>query len=91
MLLSMLAGLMVFSAGALIIGRGNSDPNRRAGALLWGLVGGLVAYIYTILQMPGSAWVLDQGSWAGLTATLLGAVLAWVLYQLLTSSRPRLT
>lgn len=91
MLLSMLAGLMVFSAGALFIGRGNSDPNRRAGALLWGLVGGLVAYIYTILQMPGSAWVLDQGSWAGLTATFLGAVLAWVLYQLLSSVRPRLT
>lgn len=85
----MFTGLMIFAVGALFIGRGNSDADHRAGAVLWGLVGGLAAYIYTILQMPGTDWVLDLGSWAGLTASLFGAVLAWILYQLLSSSRPR--
>lgn len=89
MLLSMLTGLMAFAAGALFLGRGNNDANHRAGALLWGLAGGLAAYIYTILQMPGTQWVLALGNWAGLTATLFGAVLAWIVYQLLTSDRPR--
>ena len=91
MLLSMITGLMIFTVGALFIGRGDNDITHRTGALLWGLSGGLIAYIYTILQLPGTSWILDLGSWAGVTATLFGAVLAWIVYQLLTSERPRLT
>ncbi len=91
MLLSMITGLTIFTAGALFVGRGDTDITHRTGGLLWGLAGGLVAYIYTILQMPGTGWVLDLGNWAGVTATLFGAVLTWIVYQLLTSERPRTT
>lgn len=89
MLLSMMTGLMIFTIAILFLSRGNEDPSQRAGALLWGLVGGLSAYIYTILQMPGSAWILALGNWAGLAATFLGAVVAWGLYQLFTTRTPR--
>jgi uncharacterized membrane protein YdcZ (DUF606 family) len=89
MLLSMITGLMIFAFLALFITRESEDPSRRAGALLWGLAGGLAAYVYTILQMPGSNWVLSLGSWAGLAATLLGAVLAWSLFQFINSANPR--
>jgi beta-N-acetylhexosaminidase len=91
MLLSMVTGLMIFTVSALFISRESANPSRRAGALLWGLVGGLAAYVYMILQMPGSNWVLSLGSWAGLAATLLGAVLAWILYQFLNSANPHLS
>jgi hypothetical protein len=91
MLLSMITGLMIFTAGALFAGRGDNDVTHRTGGLLWGIAGGLVAYIYTILQMPGTGWVIDLGSWAGVTATLFGAVLTWIVYQLLTGERPRVT
>jgi beta-N-acetylhexosaminidase len=89
MLLSMVTGLMIFTVSALFITRESDDPSRRAGALLWGLAGGLTAYVYMILQMPGSTWILSLGSWAGLAATLLGAVLVWILFQLLNSVNPR--
>ncbi len=88
MVLSMLSGLMVFAVGALFIGREQGDANQRTGALLWGLIGGLLAYIYTILQLPGTDWILSLGSWAGLAATLLGAALGWALYQLISGSSP---
>jgi beta-N-acetylhexosaminidase len=88
MLLSMVSGLMIFTIGALFFTRESDDLSQRAGALLWGLAGGLSAYVYTILQMPGSDWVLSMGSWAGLTATLLGAFLAWGFFQLINSAKP---
>ncbi len=86
MVLSMLSGLMIFSVFALILGRGEESINQRAGGLLWGLVCGLLLYIYVILQLPGTEWILDLGNWAGLAATLIGAVTGWLLYQLLTSN-----
>lgn len=89
MLLSMLTGLVIYTVGALFISRENDAHSQRAGALLWGMVGGLITYIYMLLQMPGSDWLLSLGSWAGMTATLLGAVLAWSLYQILSSRNPR--
>ena len=89
MVLSMLTGLLIFTVVALFAGRGNVDPIRRAGALLWGLVGGLLLYIYMILQLPGTEWVINLGSWAGLTASLLGAGIGWALYQLVNNSQPQ--
>jgi beta-N-acetylhexosaminidase len=88
MLLSMFTGLLIFTFAAIFITRESDDPSRRAGALLWGLVGGLTAYVYTILQMPGSDWVLSLGSWSGLAASLLGAVVSWVLFQFFNSTPP---
>ena len=89
MVLSMLSGLMLFTAGALILSRDNRNTNDRLGAILWGLVGGLVLYIYTLLQMPGTDWIANLGIWAGLAATLGGAMTGWLLYQLFAAGTLR--
>ena len=83
----MVSGLVLFSIGALIVGQNQADMLRRLSALLWGLVGGLLAYIYGLLQLPGSAWLLDLGAWAGLAATLMGALVGWLLFQLVHQVR----
>jgi beta-N-acetylhexosaminidase len=87
MLLSMVTGLLLFSIAALFVGRGQADVQQRVGGLFWGLVGGLTAYIYALLQLPGSGWVLQLGTWAGLTTTILGAIAGWLLFQIIYSSK----
>lgn len=87
MLLSMFSGLALFTMAVLFFGRGQGSPTQRLGGLLWGLIGGLLAYIYALLQLPGSDWVMELGTWAGLMTTLLGATGGWVLYQLTMISK----
>jgi len=82
MLVSMVTGLMLYSIVYLFLGRRGEDAFHRVGGLTWGLIGGLLAYIYALLQLPGSAWVLGLGTWAGLTTTLLGAIAGWLAFQL---------
>ncbi|MFN2138090.1 MAG: glycoside hydrolase family 3 N-terminal domain-containing protein, partial [Candidatus Promineifilaceae bacterium] len=89
MLLSMLSGLLMFVVGTLFLTRDRRGGNRRTAAMLWGLVGGLAMYIYALLQMPGTAWFSGLGAWAGIAATLSGAVIGWALYQLLTGGALR--
>jgi hypothetical protein len=42
--------------------------------LLWGIIGGLLAYNYFVLRLPGAAWFSEFGPWAGLISTLLGGL-----------------
>ncbi len=87
MLVSMVTGLMLYSIVYLFLGRRGEDAFHRVGGLTWGLIGGLLAYIYALLQLPGSAWVLGLGTWAGLTTTLLGAIAGWLAFQLYFAGR----
>jgi beta-N-acetylhexosaminidase len=75
--LAMLVGLIVTGTMAIVAGR-----NGRSGAnlvqlvrwLLWGIIGGLIAYNYFALRLPGATWFSEFGPWAGLISTLLGGL-----------------
>lgn len=83
-------GLMLLFGGLLAtVGLGivvNSTetrvPEDRVGRLLWGVVGALVTYIYTMLGLPGSDLIGGLGSLAGLAATLGGGIIGLTLFQL---------
>ncbi len=76
-------GLLVTGGAGYAIGR---NERRETIALvrcvLWGLVGGLVAYNYFILGLPGTEWLQPLGAWAALLSTLFGGAAALFLYRL---------
>lgn len=51
------------------------------GRLFWGLVGGLLLYIYVALGLPATAVFTRLGSWAGLLTSLLGGLVGLLLYR----------
>ncbi len=81
MLLSMLVGVSALAGASLLIG------STRAWSLstvtritLWSIVGGLTAYVYVALALPGSAALGTAiGSWSGLVATLSGGLVGLAL------------
>lgn len=84
MLLTMLLGVGVTSAGALFASRRQeSAAERQMGAVLWALMGSLVVYLYFQLGFPGTDGLLMLGSWAALVTTLLGGAAGFLLYQLI--------
>jgi hypothetical protein len=76
MLLSLLGGLtMTFTVGLFFTRTRPVPLAQQLSWLLWGIVGGLLLYNYYLLGLPGTAVLLDLGSWAGLLTTLLGGLL----------------
>lgn len=53
---------------------------------LWGIIGGLLAYLYLALGLPGTAVLLTLGSWGGLLITLAGGLPGLLLYFLTHST-----
>ncbi|MCB9432512.1 MAG: hypothetical protein H6668_11060 [Ardenticatenaceae bacterium] len=49
---------------------------------LWGIIGGLLAYLYLVFGLPGTAGLLSLGSWGALLVTLVGGVPGLLLYFL---------
>lgn len=84
MLLGVFIGLLVTgSAGWTAAGRnGHDDLSQRIRLIAWGYVGGLLAYNYYLLGLPGAGSLQLFGSWASLLTTtgggLLGLVLGWL-------------
>jgi beta-N-acetylhexosaminidase len=81
-------GLFVTGGVGYAVARNESNNlNRIVRCVLWGLVGGLVAYNYFALGLPGASWLVALGVWAGLLTTLAGGIVGLLLYRLLTASR----
>ena len=92
MIISMFMGLaLTLGAGILISQRHNNTPSELMGWLLWGVIGGLVVYLYFILGLPGSDILARFGAWAGLLTTVAGGLVGLLLFlirsQRLQSSR----
>jgi beta-N-acetylhexosaminidase len=89
--LAMLAGLIVTGTMAVVAGRnGHSRINlvQLVRWLLWGIIGGLLAYNYFALQLPGAAWFSQFGPWAGLISTLLGGLAGLAAFYWYKISNP---
>jgi beta-N-acetylhexosaminidase len=81
-LLAMVVGLIVTGTMAVVAGRnGGTNLVQLVRWLLWGIVGGLVAYNYFVLSLPGTAWIGELGPWAGLVSTLLGGLAGLAAYH----------
>jgi hypothetical protein len=81
-------GLFVTGGVGYAVARNESNNlNRIVRCVLWGLAGGLVAYNYFALGLPGASWLVALGVWAGLLTTLAGGIVGLLLYRLLTASR----
>ncbi|MCB8918082.1 MAG: hypothetical protein H6666_09155 [Ardenticatenaceae bacterium] len=78
MLLSFSTGLLLVIGAGLLTGRvyGFTTLKPRLRLLLWGVLGGLIAYNYYALNFPGSSWLGGLGLWAGLLTTTLGGLLS---------------
>ena len=48
---------------------------------LWGIIGGLLVYIYYSIGGAGTAVFNDLGGWAGLAATFSGGLFGLISYQ----------
>lgn len=58
-----------------------AGPALRLRWLLWGVIGGLLFYIYFGLNLPGTAVLHNFGSWGGLLATLTGGLAGLLAYR----------
>ena len=87
MLVALGVGLVFTGGFGYAIARGrHASLNRTVRWVLWGLVGGLIAYNYFALGLPGTSWLAGLNEWAGLVTTLVGGLLALLFYRMLTRS-----
>jgi len=81
MLMTMFTGLIVVMTGSLLFRQDNQTLSERTGSLLWTVIGALLFYIYSMMELPGSGTFDNLGNWSGLLTTLLGGLAGWLLYQ----------
>jgi beta-N-acetylhexosaminidase len=93
LLIAVFMGLLITANVGLSVGRRqHCTLEQRISWPLWGIVGGLLLYIYYQLQLPGTEFLFDLGSWAGLLATLVGGFAGLTIFQIgIWLSRPRPT
>jgi ABC-type Co2+ transport system permease subunit len=81
MLTAVLTALFLSAAAALFISRRRqANLEDQIGWPLWGIVGGLIFYIYYALGLPGTAVLGTLGPWAGFIIALLGSLAGLFLY-----------
>lgn len=86
--LSEIQMLIALSFGTALLGslglwlayQRGAAPTDYLGWPLWGVIGGLLAYLYVALGLPGTAVLFTLGSWGGLLATLSGGLPGLLLY-----------
>ena len=83
MLTAVFAGL-VFTIGTAVWFNRRRDANTidSVSSPLWGIIGGLLFYIYFALNLPGTTLIYDWGVWAGLATTFIGGLIGLISYQL---------
>ena len=83
MLTAVFTGLFLTSSLATTVSqRLGASPKQQIGRPLWGIVGGLVLYLYFALNLPGAEMIVAWGSWAGLATTVLGGLVGVLVYQI---------
>ena len=83
LLTAVFAGLLVSSGTAFTLGRQqNVTLSQQIGWPLWTMIGGLLAYIYFKLELPGTANLGDMGVFAGFLITAIGGLVGLLLYWL---------
>jgi hypothetical protein len=88
MLLAFGVGLVVTSYAGIAVGRNESGGlSNTLRCVLWGLIGGLLFYIYYSLDLPGFEWLDKLGYWAGLMTTLIGGLVGLLGYRLSNNRR----
>jgi len=83
MLLTFGMGLVVTGTAGFVVGkneRGSLSKTLRC--MIWGIIGGLLFYIYYSLEFPGTAWLEEFGYWAGLITTVTGGLLGILAFRL---------
>ncbi len=85
-LAAMSVGLMCVAVMAVVGSRRlHMEPAQQIGWPLWGMVGGLLFYVYVLLGLPGTAVFVTLGAWAGLASTLLGGLAGLAVYRVRVS------
>ena len=80
-LAAVFTALFLSAAAALFISRRRrASLDDQIGWPLWGVVGGLIFYIYYALGLPGAAALANFGPWAGFIIALLGSLAGLLLY-----------
>lgn len=79
--LTMLLGLATVVGANLFFTPAQPNMAHLIGRLLWGLIGGLLVYIYYVAGLPGTAVFTPLQSWAGLITTIIGGGIGLFLYQ----------
>lgn len=83
LLTAVFAGLLVSSGTAFTLGRQqNVSLAQQIGWPLWTMIGGLLAYIYFKLELPGTANLGDMGVFTGFLITAIGGLVGLLLYWL---------
>jgi drug/metabolite transporter (DMT)-like permease len=88
MLLGITGGLLITGGTGYFIGRNGTRQNdgrtrvdQTLRWVLWALAGGLLAYNYFALNLPGANFLSSFGSWAGFIITLLGGAAGLASYR----------
>ncbi len=83
LLTAVFAGLFVSGGVAFTLGRQqDASLAQQIGWPLWAMIGGLLAYIYFKLEMPGAAAFGEMGAFTGFLVTAVGGVIGLLLYWL---------
>lgn len=81
LLTAVFTGLLVSSGAAFTLGRQqNASLAHQIGWPLWTMIGGLLAYIYFKLELPGTAGLSDMGTFTGFLITATGGLAGLLLY-----------
>jgi beta-N-acetylhexosaminidase len=85
MVLGITAGLLVTGGTGYFIGRNGTGGRARLDKtlrwVLWAFAGGLLAYNYYALDLPGASLFASMEGWAGFVVTLLGGGIGLAVYR----------
>lgn len=82
MLTAVSLGLLFIIVLAFLLGnRTDSDITERVGRLLWGVISGLLFYLYYALDLPGTAVFSGWGFMAGVVTTAVGGLVGLAAFQ----------
>ncbi len=86
MVLGITAGLLFTGGTGYFISRngGRTGLDQTLRWVLWALAGGLLAYNYYALNLPGAGFIDSLNAWAGFVVTLIGGAVGLVIYRWIT-------
>ncbi len=75
-LFGLLIGLFITLLLAVVVTEERGEAlSSRVQCALWGILGALLSYNYAVLGLPGTAFMVSLGAWAGLVTAVVGGLL----------------